>query len=158
MSLNVYLSQKEIPKHLSVIKINDAYFDTHSDIKDTPLIREILKEIDKAEYVNNKVFLGRDKDLGHLNATNLSTGTKTLINILEHPEECFDVSECGTNAQQFFKCITEGNILWKFVDVYPLGSKECDIICDGKHFDKFDAFIEYCINRDSEEYDHENSD
>ena len=151
MSLKVYLNEKDVPDNLNIIKINDAFFDTHSDIMDTPLIREILKEVDKAEYVNNKVFIGRDKDLGNLNAENLSTGTKTLINIIEYPNECFDVTECGTNAQQFIKYISQGNILWKFVDVYPVGSKKCDILCDERHFDDFNDFIEYCIEVDSEE-------
>ncbi|MCR5302981.1 MAG: DUF4869 domain-containing protein [Lachnospiraceae bacterium] len=85
------MHENDIPKEIETIRINDAFFDIHSDIKDTPLIREILRNIDKAEYVSNKTFCGRDKDLGNLSASYLSTGVKTLINIKEHPDKCIDI-------------------------------------------------------------------
>lgn len=151
MSLRVYLQEKDIPNGMEIIRINDAFFDTNSDIRDTPLIRNILLDVDKAEYINTKVFRGRDADLGNLFASNLSTGTKTLINIIEFPEKCFDITECGANAQQFIKYIKEGNILWKYIDVYPTGNKDCDINCNSKHFLNFNDFIEYCIEQCTEE-------
>ncbi|MBE5869901.1 MAG: DUF4869 domain-containing protein [Lachnospiraceae bacterium] len=66
--------------------------------------------MDKAEHVNNKVLNGQDNYLGRLNVANLSTGTKTLINILKHPEVCFDIFDWGMNGRQFIKDISEKEV------------------------------------------------
>lgn len=70
---------------------------------------------------------------------------------MEHPDKCIDITECGSNAQQFIKYIKDGNILWRYIDVYPVGNKECDIICNGKQFSGFNGFIEYCISQYEED-------
>ncbi|MDE7307768.1 MAG: DUF4869 domain-containing protein [Lachnospiraceae bacterium] len=58
-------------------------------------------KIDKAEYTTSLTFLERTNILGNLNKSMLSTETKTLLNIINHPDICFNVAECGNNALQF---------------------------------------------------------
>lgn len=142
MSLHIYTSKEQIPENVKYIKINDAYFDVRTDIPDSELSRKILKEIDKAEYVNDKVFKGRTEAFGNLDKSMLSTGTKTLFNIIMHPKVCFDVLECGVNALNNLPYIQEGHILWEYPMTFPDESAiPCDIICDDKHYSEFFDFL-----------------
>lgn len=90
MSLQVY--NKTDPP-ISVIVDNDTYFDGHTELDSGDMCAGILKVIDKAVYNSPATFIGRDPSLGAL-----STGTKTLLNISQHRDLCFDTIECGNNA------------------------------------------------------------
>ncbi len=118
MALYIYTDRAKVPEDMKIIDFNDSYFDVFTTIEDTQLVRTILAAVDKAEYHSNKSFIGRTKDLGALNKNMLSTGTKTLLNIIQHPDICFNTIECGANALQFLPLIKNGNVIWK-VPVLP---------------------------------------
>lgn len=61
----------------------------------TFICRRILRIIDQAEYCSEKTFIGRDKSLGALFTDNLSTGTKTLLNISQHRSLCYQFLHAG---------------------------------------------------------------
>ncbi len=105
---------------------------------------EILKTVDKAEFNSSQTFVRKTKELGALNKSMLSTGTKTLINIIQHPEICFNVEECGNNALQFITRIYQGIILWQSPFLAYYGNKECDIVYHGKSFNDFYEFLD-CV-------------
>ena len=84
----------------------------------------------------------RTKELGALNKNMLSTGTKTLLNIIQHPDKCFSVCECGNNALSLLPLITEGSIYWSIPVVAYNGDSACDIICNGKEYKDFYEFLE----------------
>lgn len=105
MPLHVYMYAKPPDK---VVRINDAYFLANTKLEDTEQCRRILRIIDQAEYCSEKTFIGRDKSLGALFTDNLSTGTKTLLNISQHRDLCFDTIECGNNALTLLMGFTEG--------------------------------------------------
>lgn len=48
-------------------------------------------------------FYGRTANYGSLRKDYLSSGTKTLLNIISHPDKCFDVCECGGNVLSFYQ-------------------------------------------------------
>lgn len=147
MSLNIYTSKSEIPSEIEYIDYNDLFFES-IEIQDTPLNREILQKIDKATYNSTETFIGRDQKLGALNKEHLSTGCKTLLNIVSTPEKCFDVSECGQNVLQLLYCIKNGNIYWKIPNIVCFSeNKECDITIDNKNFKDFYEFIQYLSDR-----------
>lgn len=59
-------------------------------------------------YNSPATFIGRDPSLGALYKQHLSTGTKTLLNVLNHPDKCFSTIECGYNALTLLMGFTEG--------------------------------------------------
>ena len=104
MPLHVYMYAKPPDK---VVRINDAYFLANTKLEDTEQCRRILRIIDQAEYCSEKTFIGRDKSLGALFTDNLSTGTKTLLNISQHrmwqqcshsPHGIYRRSSCSTSG------------------------------------------------------------
>lgn len=144
MCLNVYRSKEAVPKGMTVIDINDSFFDAFTELRKTSLVEEVLFSIDKAVYSSPQTFEGRTKELGNLNKSFLSTGTKTLLNIIANPDICFNVCECGNNALYFLSKITNGNVLWKNPVVVCSEPLTCDICVDGELFTDFFAFLDYC--------------
>lgn len=79
---------------------NNAYFKTiTSNYEFTEEYWEIIKKIDGATIKNDKEINGK---FGTTFLTNISAGTKTLLNILHmihFNEKCaIDISSCGDNA------------------------------------------------------------
>lgn len=146
MSLNLYLRPEDCP--VKLIRNNDAYFKTYSRIPDTDAARKILQDVDKASYVSPVMFRSNRANLGDTNAINLSTGTKTLFNIIQHPDLCFTLEECGANALRLLYLLTDGNAYCPKFGVQVLGDPSCDIMCDGKHFTKFVDLVEYVYDLD----------
>lgn len=141
MSLKIYRSVDEVPSGVRVTKRNDLFFNARTIIKNTDLVADILRTIDMAEYNSDLTFIGRTRELGALNKSMLSTGTKTLLNIIAFPDRCFNVVECGNNALQFIPKITEGHILWELPVVVCRDRFECDINYRGRNYVDFHEFL-----------------
>lgn len=102
---------------------------------------DILKTVDSANYNSDLTFIGRTKELGALNKSMLSTGTKILLNIIYHPEVCFNVVECGNNALEFIPILKERHILWEMPVVVCMSNQKCDIEYGGIHYTNFSNFL-----------------
>lgn len=142
MSLCIYTSVQEVPDHLGrVINYNNLYFDGQ-DLEDTPLVRKVLEAVDQAEYISPAMILGRDKDLGALNKSCLSTGCKTLLNIISSPLKCFDVIECGVNVLQLLPLVTSDHVLWREPALPRVMIQNCDITYQGIVYHNFIDFLD----------------
>lgn len=137
MSLHLYLEKSEIPEGMRYIDSNDEYFNAKGVIPNTDFARMVLKDIDKAERLSDNTFLGRDTALGAMYSNYLSTGTKTVLNVLSNPQHCFNASECGRNAASILISLPDGNIYWSSPMFRIRGSGKCDVICRGRHYDSF---------------------
>lgn len=145
MSLNVYTNREDIPKGMQFINYNDKFF-LSTSLRNDKFSGMVMKKIDKAEFHSRDTFIGRDKSLGALNKEHLSTGCKTLLNIINNSDKCFDVMECGQNALELLPIITEGNILWINPVLHFIGDAECDIIIHDNRFTAFRKFLQYIMD------------
>ena len=136
MSLQVY--NKTDPP-MSVIVDNDTYFDGHTELDSGDMCAGVLKVIDKAVYNSPATFIGRDTSLGALYKQHLSTGTKTLLNVLSHPDKCFSTIECGYNSISSRAMYIPNT----FIFSPGLTSDNIDIVWDGKHFTKLSELKGY---------------
>lgn len=60
-------------------------------------------------YNSPATFIGRDPSLGALYKQHLSTGTKTLLNVLNHPDKCFDTMQyhiCSISSRAMYTYLT----------------------------------------------------
>lgn len=150
MCLTVYRDRNLVPSGVRIVDTNDSFFDARTNLRNTTLEKEILKTIDKAECSSPLTFIGRDKRLGSLNKSCLSTGSKTLLNIISNPDVCFDVCECGNNALKFLPKMRSGIVLWKRPFILADGNEPCDIEIDGRHFTDLYSFLSYCYYDEEE--------
>lgn len=139
--LKIYRTCDEVPKGIRIVRDNDTYFNYHTVLQNNAFTREILYTIDKAQYVSEFTVLGRTKALGSLNKQVLSTGTKTILNILNNPNDCFDVSGCGDNALKFLPRVTDGNVIWDMPCLAYCGAPDCNIEYKGKAYRNFYEFL-----------------
>lgn len=140
MSLQVY--NKTDPP-ISVIVDNDTYFDGHTELDSGDMCAGILKVIDKAVYNSPATFIGRDPSLGALYKQHLSTGTKTLLNISQHRDLCFDTIECGNNALTLLMGFTEGQAVLHPGVVWDPDIWDSLGVLDGNHFTDLCAISSY---------------
>lgn len=141
MSLNLYLRPEDCP--VKIIDSNDAYFDLYTKLKNTSLIQYILQNVDDAKYCTSSSFTSAGYGGISVPISCLSTGTKTLLNIIEHPDECFSLSECGQNALRVLPVIKDGNAFCPDLGVALRENSDCDILCDGIRYTKFLDLLNY---------------
>lgn len=125
--LNLYIGEENVPKGMKIVKINDPYFIIKvGKIRDTAINRKLIEVVEKGKYYNEKYFIGRFSD-GIIDCSFLSTGAKTILNMLEFRDKCFDTIECGNNVIQFlFDYVNEGNVLLHTGNIgFIKGEKEC---------------------------------
>ena len=84
------------------VYFNNSYLDSWIT---TPLAKEIIKKIDKAEVLGPQAV--NSKALGVIPITQISGGTKTLLLMLNEPEKIFNASTCGNNCAKYILKIAD---------------------------------------------------
>lgn len=130
--LNVYLGSTPT----DVMKANDAWFDLHlKDINfEDPRIKDALLDIDGASVVPELKYSVETRFFKHssVSMTELSTGCKTIINIISFPDKIFTVTECGKNALRHIFRLDTGNIHMVYSVILPKEINEVTLTIDGK--------------------------
>ncbi len=119
--------KKSIPKGMELIELNDVYFNKITSGQLDQRADAIILKIDGANRIDQYMIQSKfDKSI--LNIDKLSTGCKTVLNIMYNADKVFDIRECGDNAVDIIYSLPEGNVTCD----YPLISFDVDKvrICD----------------------------
>jgi len=101
--------KKQIPKNMELIVLNDIYFNKFTVSLIDDKAAEIISKIDNSVMLSNYTISSKF-DGGVLNIDKLSTGCKTVLNVLYNPDKIFDIRECGDNAIDVLYSLQTGNI------------------------------------------------
>ncbi len=104
-----------IPKSLEVIKLNDLYFNQNTAAMLDERAAVVIKKVDQSEMVGKYSIKSRFDGM-LLNIDKLSTGCKTVLNVMYNPDKVFDICECGDNALDEIYALDQGRICCE----YPL--------------------------------------
>lgn len=148
MSLKIYRNDCVALRNRTstIVFDNNGFFDSRTSILDDDISRDVLNIVEMGIFSTSTTFISRDGI--ELDKSCLSTGTKTLLNIIQHPDVCFDVSECGINALQFIPRIKDGIIIWRFPLIPYRGKKDCDILYKGILYSNFSNFLNVIYKED----------
>ena len=129
-----------------LISVNDVYFNKYTSQMLDDKAAEIIEKIDHSELKDRFTISSRFSGTV-LNTDKLSTGCKTVLNILYNPDKIFDICECGDNALDVIYALPQGNVYCS----YPFISFEMDkvTVCDKKGkriIDSYDALKEWWTN------------
>lgn len=107
--INIYRSQKDFPENLEYVQLNDVYFNEVTfDLLDERA-KEIVEKIDETEILSKyKVKSRFGEEI--LNIDKLSSGCKTVLNVLYNSNKIFWVMECGENALEVLFQLEKGNV------------------------------------------------
>lgn len=124
------------------VMYNDAFFNRKTFLEDSEKVRELLRKIDDADWLSVQTFQNnKHKEWGGIFKNYLSTGMKTILNIISHKDLCFDTLECGANVIGEILCLEEGNIVYTPALLRGYFDRDCDIEYCGKHFYKINDFL-----------------
>ena len=149
--ITVY-KKKAIPKEMELIRLNDIYFNKFTAEKIDVKAAGVILDVDQSELIDRFSIKSRF-DKGILNIDKLSTGCKTVLNIMYNPEKVFDIRECGENAIDIIYGLEKGNITCE----YPLISFEMKKVlavdrAGSKVFDTYEALKEWWSDEDKTDY------
>lgn len=142
MSLTIYTDRKQIPAGVEIIEDNDAQF-AFTGVKVNDTTKALVKEIDEGDLVSASRFV--DRFGVSLYTSELSTGSKTAINVDTNPDKVVNVVECGLNA---ITSIVENCRTGMILNEYECGGYgtgldvNIDIIYNGVHYTNSDDFEE----------------
>ena len=101
--------KKQIPKNMELIVLNDIYFNKFTVSLLNDKAAEIISKIDNSVMLSNYTISSKFDGVV-LNIDKLSTGCKTVLNVLYNPDKIFDIRECGDNAIDVLYGLQTGNI------------------------------------------------
>lgn len=107
--IRVYRNINDIPDSMEYIQLNDIYFNEITcDLLDNRAI-DIIKKIDSSELIGKYKIRARFGD-DILNIDKISSGCKTVLNVLYNPEKVFWILDCGENALEVLYGFEKGNV------------------------------------------------
>ena len=107
--ITIYKNKKDIPQGMEYVELNDVFFNQNTAGKFDKRAGDIIARIDdskllgkfKIESKFNQVILDVDC---------LSTGCKTVLNVMYFPDKVFCIKECGDNAIDVIYDLQQGKI------------------------------------------------
>lgn len=135
MSLQIYVDETTCPQDKKYVKDVDAFFDLEVKLRDTAFTRLVISKIEQGQYLNEFQYIDRFGTA--LYRENMSTTSKILLSVSEHPEYVFCGDELGLNGHALLFRLREGSILFNglFLDFGP-GYYNVDVEYNGKKFSR----------------------
>ena len=124
--ITVYKRKRDI-KNRELVHLNDIFFNQKTVMALDEKAEKIIRLIDQSDMQSNYTIKSRF-DGSVLNIDRLSTGCKTVLNILYNPDKVFDIRECGDNALDIIYSLPQGNVYcdYPYISFDMTGVNICD--------------------------------
>ena len=131
MGLHIYKGRENLPKDMEYIYDIDAFF-VGVKLPDCEFVRKVLREIEKAEYVDEVTY--KDRVGRYLYNSTLSSGSKILLAMYLYPSIIFNGIEMGGNCWDYMLSCTKSHVDITYVEVeFGLDLKE-PVTLNGESF------------------------
>lgn len=133
--ITIFKNRKDIPHDKEYIELNDIFFNQNTAAKLDDRAKKYIQMIDGSELLSKYKIRSRFDDI-ILNTDRLSTGCKTVLNVLYFPDKVFCLKECGNNALEILYNFEQGYVYSNYAMIpFNMGrvtvqAKECKIIED----------------------------
>ncbi len=95
--ITVYKDKRDIPDNVEYVELNDLFFNQNTAAKLDGQAEALIKKIDSSKLVSKYKIESKFNGVV-LDVDCLSTGCKTVLNVLYSPDKVFCMKECGENA------------------------------------------------------------
>lgn len=135
MAISIYVGKDNLPKDKEFIFDAESYFVLNRMI-DCEFTREVLRKIEKGEFVDNETFKDR---LGRgLFLECLSTSSKILILLNQNPDLVINCCELGLNAVDMIMQIKDCNVYFENDRIDFQSEKLYDVFVNGYRCEDID--------------------
>lgn len=107
--ITIYKNKKDIPHDMEYIELNDVFFNQNTAAKLDERTKEIVEKIDEAKLLSKYKIESKFNGVT-LDVDCLSTGCKTVLNVLYFPDKVFCLKECGDNALEILYGLVSGAV------------------------------------------------
>lgn len=107
--ITIYKNKKNIPQNMEYVELNDLFFNQNTVVKLDERAQGIIKQIDDAKLISKYKIESKFNGVT-LDVDCLSTGCKTVLNVLYFPDKVFCLKECGDNALEVLYNLEEGSV------------------------------------------------
>ena len=146
--LTIYKNKKDIPSDKEYVELNDLYFNMNTSSLLDERAKSIIEAIDSSEQISKYKIRSRfNGDV--LNIDKLSSGCKTVLNVLYNPEKVFCLKECGENALDVLFGFKKGAVYSDY-PIIPFDFEKVAVFSDGeiKVIDDYEELKEWWSNAD----------
>lgn len=107
--ITIFKNKKDIPSDMEYVEINDLFFNQNTVLKLDSRAKSIIEKIDDSQLIGKFKIESKFNDVT-LDIDHLSTGCKTVLNVLYFPEKVFCLKECGDNALEVLYGLKDGAV------------------------------------------------
>lgn len=107
--ITIFKNKKDIPDELYYVELNDVYFNQNTVSVLDDRAGSIVEKIDASRLIGKYKIESKFNGVT-LDIDCLSTGCKTVLNVLYFPEKVFCLKECGDNALEVLYSLEEGTV------------------------------------------------
>ena len=127
--ITIYKDKKDIPNDKKYVELNDIFFNQNTVCKIDDRANAIVEKIDASKLIGKYKIESKFSGVT-LDVDRLSTGCKTVLNVLYFPDNVFCKKECGENALEVFYELEKGAVYSDYA-VIPFDMNEA-MVCDEK--------------------------
>lgn len=128
--ITIYKNKADIPEELELVILNDVYFNKNTVEMLDDCANDIMLKIDSAAMVGKYRFESKFHKVV-LDIDRLSTGCKTVLNVMYNPDKVFCIKECGENALDILYRLEAGQVYSDFPTI-SFHMKQVKAVCQGK--------------------------
>ena len=123
--ITIYKNKKDIPDDMEYVELNDVFFNQNTVARIDDRARAIIEQIDASKLLGKYKIESRFNGVA-LDIDCLSTGCKTVLNVLYFPDKVFCLKECGNNALEILYGLETGSVYSDYA-VIPFDMEEVKV-------------------------------
>lgn len=114
--ITIFKDKNLIPEPYELVMLNDVYFNQDTCSRMDERADDVIEEIDCSKRIGKFKIQSRFNGVT-LDIDKLSTGCKTVLNVMYNPKKVFCTNECGENALSVLYGLDEGTIFSEYANI-----------------------------------------
>lgn len=111
--ITIFKNRKDIPGDMEYVELNDLFFNQNTVSFIDKQAEKIIEMIDDTKLISKYKIYSRFDEIA-LDIDRLSTGCKTVLNVLYYPNKVFCLKECGNNALEILYHFENGHVFSEY--------------------------------------------
>lgn len=120
--ITIFKNKNDIPSDMNYVELNDVFFNQNTVSKLDDRANAIVEKIDASKLIGKYKIESKFNGVA-LDIDCLSTGCKTVLNVLYFPEKAFCLKECGDNALEVLYELDAGAVYSDYA-IIPFDMKD----------------------------------